>query len=142
MSERFMSERFYIHYADDTNRQLVDTESDFNIHIEEIYSEEELIQLCNLLNELNDENIILKSELSFSQNQNRELRKVLEDNRSMAEVVERNKELEKENEKLQRRLSLYEMNEDEVDKYLRTHPMPTITNERTIIPLGIRHRCD
>ena len=60
----------------------------------------------------------------------------------MAEVVERNKELEKENEKLQRRLSLYEMNEDEVDKYLRTHPMPTITNERTIIPLGIRHRCD
>lgn len=137
-----MSERFCIYYADDTNRQLLDTESDFNIHIEEIYSEEELIQLCNLLNELNDENIILKSELSFSQNQNRELRKVLKDNRSMAEVVERNKELEKENEKLQRRLSLYEMNEDEVDKYLRTHPMPTITNERTIIPLGIRHRCD
>lgn len=137
-----MSERFCIYYADDINRQLLDTESDFNIHIEEIYSEEELIQLCNLLNELNDENIILKSELSFSQNQNRELRKVLKDNRSMAEVVERNKELEKENEKLQRRLSLYEMNEDEVDKYLRTHPMPTITNERTIIPLGIRHRCD
>ena len=137
-----MSERFCIYYADDINRQLLDTESDFNIHIEEIYSEEELIQLCNLLNELNDENIILKSELSFSQNQNRELRKVLKDNRSMAEVVERNKELEKENEKLQRRLSLYEMIEDEVDKYLRTHPMPTITNKRTIIPLGIRHRCD
>ena len=137
-----MSERFCIYYADDTNRQLLDTESDFNIHIEEIYSEEELIQLCNLLNELNDENIILKSELSFSQNQNRELRKVLKDNRSMAEVVERNKELEKENEKLKKRLSLYEMNEDEVDKYLRTHPMPTITNERTIIPLGMRHRCD
>ena len=137
-----MSERFCIYYADDINRQLLDTESDFNIHIEEIYSEEELIQLCNLLNELNDENIILKSELSFSQNQNRELRKVLKDNRSMAEVVERNKELEKENEKLKRRLSLYEMNEDEVDKYLRTYPMPTITNERTIIPLGIRHRCD
>jgi len=137
-----MSERFCIYYADDINRQLLDTESDFNIHIEEIYSEEELIQLCNLLNELNDENIILKSELSFSQNQNRELRKVLKDNRSMAEVVERNKELEKENEKLKKRLSLYEMNEDEVDKYLRTHPMPTITNERTIIPLGMRHRCD
>ena len=99
-------------------------------------------KIVGLLNELNDENIILKSELSFSQNQNRELRKVLKDNRSMAEVVERNKELEKENEKLQRRLSLYKMNEDEVDKYLRTHPMPTITNERTIIPLGIRHRCD
>ena len=103
---------------------------------------EDVEDLCDLLNELNDENIILKSELSFSQNQNRELRKVLKDNRSMAEVVERNKELEKENEKLQRRLSLYKMNEDEVDKYLRTHPMPTITNERTIIPLGIRHRCD
>ena len=99
-------------------------------------------KIVDLLNELNDENIILKSELSFLQNQNRELRKVLKDNRSMAEVVERNKELEKENEKLQRRLSLYEMNEDEVDKYLRTHPMPTITNERTIIPLGIRHGCD
>ena len=95
---------------------------------------EDVEELCDLLNELNDENIILKSELSFSQNQNRELRKVLKDNRSMAEVVERNKELEKENEKLQRRLSLYEMNEDEVDKYLRTYPMPTITNERTIIP--------
>ena len=58
-----MSERFYIHYADDTNRQLMDTESDFNIHIEEIYSEEELIQLCNLLNELNDENKTLKAQL-------------------------------------------------------------------------------
>ena len=46
-----MSERFYIHCADDTNRHLIDTESDFNIHIDEIYSEEELIKLCNLLNE-------------------------------------------------------------------------------------------
>ena len=90
---------------------------------------------------LEKENTELKKQLEDC-NQNRELRKVLKDNRSMAEVVERNKELEKENEKLQRRLSLYEMNEDEVDKYLRTHPMPTITNERTIIPLGIRHRCD
>ena len=97
-------------------------------------------EVVKVLNELNDENIILKSELSFSQNQNRELRKVLEDNRSMAEVVERNKELEKENEKLKKRLSLYEMNEDEVDKYLRTHPMPTITNEKTITPLDMRHR--
>lgn len=46
-----MSERFYIHCADDTNRHLIDTESDFNIHVDEIYSEEELIKLCNLLNE-------------------------------------------------------------------------------------------
>ena len=50
--------------------------------------------------------------------------------------------LKEENERLKKRLYLYEMNEDEVDKYLRTHPMPTITNERTIIPLGMRHRCD
>lgn len=48
--------------------------------------------------------------------------------------------LKEENEKLKKRLYLYEMNEDEVDKYLRTHPMPTITNERTIIPLDMRHR--
>lgn len=58
-----MSERFYIHYADDNNKQLIDTESDFNIHIDEIYSDEELIQLCNLLNELNDENKELKLQL-------------------------------------------------------------------------------
>lgn len=47
-----MSKRFYIHCADDINKQLFDTESDFNIHIEEIGSDEELlIQLCDLLNE-------------------------------------------------------------------------------------------
>ena len=47
-----MSERFYIHCADDINKQLLDTESDFNIHIEEVGSDEDLlIQLCNLLNE-------------------------------------------------------------------------------------------
>lgn len=47
-----MSERFYIHCADEINRQLFDTESDFNIHIEEVGGDEELlIQLCNLLNE-------------------------------------------------------------------------------------------
>lgn len=45
-----MSERFYIHCADDTNKQLFDTESDFNIHIEEIGSDEELIRLCDRLN--------------------------------------------------------------------------------------------
>lgn len=57
-----MSERFYIHCGDDINKQLMDTESDFNIHIDEIYSDEELIQLCNLLNGLNDENKTLKKE--------------------------------------------------------------------------------
>lgn len=46
MSEK----RFYIHCGDDINKQLFDTESDFNIHIEEIGSEEELIRLCDRLN--------------------------------------------------------------------------------------------
>lgn len=42
---------FYIHCADDINKQLFDTESDFNIHIEEVGGDEELlIQICNLLN--------------------------------------------------------------------------------------------
>ena len=48
--------------------------------------------------------------------------------------------LKEDNEKKKKRLYLYEMNEDEVDKYLRTHPMPTITNEKTITPLDMRHR--
>ena len=45
-----MSERFYIYYSDDINRQLIDTKSDFNIHIDEVSNEELLIQLCDLLN--------------------------------------------------------------------------------------------
>lgn len=68
-----MSERFYIHCADDINKQLFDTESDFNIHIDEIYSDEELIQLCNLLNYLNDENKELKKENDNCRNDYREL---------------------------------------------------------------------
>lgn len=51
MEKSIKSERFYIHCGDDINKQLFDTESDFNIHIEEICSDEELIRLCNLLNE-------------------------------------------------------------------------------------------
>lgn len=42
--------RFYIHCGDDINKQLFDTESDFNIPIEEVGSDEELIRLCNRLN--------------------------------------------------------------------------------------------
>ena len=56
-----MSKRFYIHCGDDINKQLMDTESDFNIHIEEVSDEELLIQLCNLLNELHEENIDLRA---------------------------------------------------------------------------------
>ena len=62
-----MSERFYIHYADDTNRHLIDSESDFNIHIDEIYSEEELIKLCNLLNEQEQKIKLLQQELKLLQ---------------------------------------------------------------------------
>lgn len=41
---------------------------------------------------------------------------------------------------MEKRLSLYEMDEDEMDHYLRTHPMPTtITSKRTVIPLDMRH---
>ena len=48
--------------------------------------------------------------------------------------------LMEENEKLKKWLSLYD--EDEVGKYLRTHPMPTttITNKRKVIPLDMRHK--
>lgn len=58
-------ERFYIHCGDDINRQLIDTESDFTIHIEEIYSEEELIQLCNLLNEQQTEIMELRRAIDY-----------------------------------------------------------------------------
>ena len=56
-----MSKRFYIHCGVDINKQLFDTESDFNIHIEEVSDEELLIQLCNLLNELHEENMDLRA---------------------------------------------------------------------------------
>ena len=58
------------------------------------------------------------------------------------ELNDENKELKKENEQLKKRLYLYERSEDEVDKYLRTHPMPTttITNKRKVIPLDMRHK--
>lgn len=59
---------------------------------------------------------------------------------SNEQVVVLLNELYEENEMLKKRLSLYD--EDEVDKYLRTHPMPTttITNKRKVIPLNMRHR--
>lgn len=49
------NKRFYIHTADDINKHLMDTKSDFNIHIEEVGGDGELlIQLCNLLNKQQD----------------------------------------------------------------------------------------
>ena len=57
-----MSKRFYIHCGDDINKQLMDTESDFNIHIEEVGSDEELlIQLCNLLNKQDEKIKVLQN---------------------------------------------------------------------------------
>jgi len=56
------------------------------------------------------------------------------------EMITDYKNLEKENEMLKKWLLLYD--EDEVDKYLRTHPMPTttITNKRKVIPLNMSHK--
>ena len=64
-----MSERFYIHCGDDINKQLMDTESDFNIHVEEIGSDEELIRLCNLLNKQ-------QATINKLEQENRRLRKL------------------------------------------------------------------
>lgn len=70
-----MSERFYIHCADDINKQLMDTESDFNIHIEEIGSDEELIRLCNLLNKqqatIDEQKIIIEERDAANERLNR-----------------------------------------------------------------------
>ena len=67
MSEK----RFYIHCGDDINKQLFDTESDFNIHIEEVGSDEELIRLCNWLNKQ-------QSIISALKEENEQLRKQIQ----------------------------------------------------------------
>ena len=101
--------RFHIHCGDDINKQLMDTKSDFNIHVEEIGSDEELIRLCNLLN---------KQQATISQlkQENRQLRqfinkgrrlsvKELIDNTNENELLKKKiKELEKENKELQTEL--------------------------------------
>lgn len=80
-----MSERFYIHCGDDINKQLMDTESDFNIHIEEVGGDEDLlIQLCDLLNE--QQSIIHRDE------------------RSIKTMMSNMKKLEEENEQLRKKL--------------------------------------
>ena len=107
MSEK----RFYIHCADDINKQLMDTESDFNIHVEEIGSDEELIRLCNLLNKqqatinkLEQENRRLRQFI----NKGRRLSvKELIDNTNENELLKKKiKELEKENKELQTELDI------------------------------------
>ena len=82
-----MSERFYIHCGDDINKQLMDTESDFNIHVEEIGSDEELIRLCNLLNKQQDT--------------------IGEQKIAIDELITDYKKLEKENEQLRKQIQNY-----------------------------------
>ena len=106
-----MSERFYIHCGDDINKQLMDTESDFNIHVEEIGSDEELIRLCNLLNKQ-------QATINKLEQENRQLRhfinkgrrlsvKELIDNTNENELLKKKiKELEKENKELQTELDI------------------------------------
>ena len=107
MEKSIKSERFYIHCGDDINKQLMDTESDFNIHVEEIGSDEELIRLCNLLNK--QQAIINKLE-----QENRQLRQFINKGRRLSvkelmantnenELLKKKiKELEKENKELQK----------------------------------------
>lgn len=107
MSEK----RFYIHCGDDINKQLMDTESDFNIHVEEIGSDEELIRLCNLLNKQ-------QATINKLEQENRQLRhfinkgrrlsvKELIDNTNENELLKKKiKELEKENKELQTELDI------------------------------------
>ena len=72
-----MSERFYIHCGDDINKQLMDTESDFNIHVEEIGSDEELIRLCNLLNKQ-------QATINKLEQENRQLRQFINKGRRLS----------------------------------------------------------
>lgn len=110
MSEK----RFYIHCGDDINKQLIDTESDFNIHVEEIGSDEELIRLCNLLN---------KQQVTINklEQENRQLRQFINKGRRLSvkelmantnenELLKKKiKELEKENKELQKYKNKNEM---------------------------------
>ena len=84
-----MSERFYIHCGDDINKQLMDTESDFNIHIEEIGSDEELIRLCNLLNKQ-------QATINKLEQENRQLRHFINKGRrlSVKELIDNTNENE------------------------------------------------
>ena len=130
MEKSIKSERFYIHCGDDINKQLMDTESDFNIHVEEIGSDEELIRLCNLLNKQ-------QATINKLEQENRQLRQFINKGRrlSVKELMENTnenellkkkiKELEKENEDLrevnketvkqcERWKNLYELKDAEV----------------------------
>ena len=108
-----IEERFRLIKIDDYVFQIYDTDNDVYLVAEEI---------CGLLNEqqatIDQLNLAIDDLLSHTSCD----------------------EIKKENEVLKKRLYLYEMNEDEVDKYIRTHPMPTSINERAITPLDMRHK--
>ena len=130
MEKSIKSERFYIHCGDDINKQLMDTESDFNIHVEEIGSDEELIRLCNLLNKQ-------QATINKLEQENRQLRQFINKGRRLSvkelmantnenELLKKKiKELESENEDLrevnketvkqcERWKNLYELKDAEV----------------------------
>ena len=110
--------RFYIHCADDINKQLFDTESDFNIHIEEVGSDEELIRLCNRLNKQ-------QATINKLEQENRQLRQFINKGRRLSvkelmantnenELLKKKiKELEKENKELQKYKNKNEMIDNE-----------------------------
>ena len=110
--------RFYIHCGDDINKQLMDTESDFNIHVEEIGSDEELIRLCNLLNKQ-------QATINKLEQENKQLRQFINKGRRLSvkelmantnenELLKKKiKELEKENKELQKYKNKNEMIDNE-----------------------------
>lgn len=123
-----MSEKRFTIKSQDDYWAVVDAyNSDKVCIINGIHTEIEAIWLCDFMNE----------QQSMIENFTSQLQGLCND---FERVVSENSVLRKENEQLKKRLSLYD--EDEVDKYLRTHPMPTttITNKRKVIPLNMRHK--
>lgn len=105
-----------------------------NVSHKEIWTYDDLNEVCDLLNEL------LEDKEYFERKKEYFLGKWSIAHAGNIQLRQENKELKKENEQLKKRLYLYEISEDEVYKYLGTHPMPTRTNEKTITPLDMRHK--
>lgn len=116
-----MSEKRFTIKPQDDYWAVIDNHNDDKVCIiNGIHTEIEAIWLCDFMNE--QQSIIDEQKIAID------------------EMITDYKNLEKENEMLKKWLLLYD--EDEVDKYLRTHPMPTttITNKRKVIPLNMRHK--
>lgn len=120
-------ERFAIKPQDDYWAVIDNHNDDKVCIINGIHTEIEAMWLCDFMNEQQATINKLQEELKLEQD--------------FASRWQKESEmLAKENEMLKKWLLLYD--EDEVDKYLRTHPMPTttITNKRKVIPLNMRHK--